>query len=159
MSDGDNPQERPPHPLLAVARRFTKVLLAISALLSAGVVVAGAAIYVVDRYRDRYQWRDAEYAKLRSLHAGYTLERFEAVLGTPVFSRTHSRSKLREDSFRRRHYWVQAVSQEDGTVLLYSVTACDPAFQPDFDISGYRGRTGDGEDRRDNVRRGPPATG
>jgi hypothetical protein len=100
--------------------------------------VAGAALYVEERYREHYGWRDAESAKLASLHAGYTLERFQAVLGAPTFSRTDRTSKLREDSFRRRDYWVQAVSREDGTVLLYAVTVCDPDFRPQFSMVGYR---------------------
>jgi hypothetical protein len=103
-------------------------------VLSALVVVGSAAIYAADWYDERFRWREREYAKLQGLHAGYSLRRFQAVLGTPVFSR--KRRGLREDSFRRRDHWIQAVSRRDGTVLLYSVTACDPEFRPAFDIAG-----------------------
>lgn len=124
-----------------IAPLVAKSLLGAAALLSALIVVAGAAIYVGDRYKEKFRWRQAEYRKLQALHAGYSIDRFEAVLGTPVFSRKDPQTHLREDTFRRRDYWVQVVSRRDGTVTLYAVTSCDDNFRPEFRIPGFSGGT------------------
>ena len=76
-----------PARLTRVVRLTAKLVLGAAAVLSAVVVVSGAAIYVGHWYSDKFRWRQTEYQKLRSLHAGYSVARFEAVLGTPVFSR------------------------------------------------------------------------
>lgn len=122
-----------------MVRALGKGFLGLAAVISAAVVVFGAGLYVHDRYRENHRWREVEYSKLRSIHAGYTLARFEAVLGAPIFFRIDGRSNLREASFRRRGYWVQAVSRDDGTVLLYSVTACTRNFHPEFEVVGFKG--------------------
>ena len=72
----------------------------------------------------------------RTSTCGLHVARFNSELGTPVFSRKSRRGDLREDSFRRRDYWVQTVSDRDGTVLSYAVTSCDPDFRPTFTILG-----------------------
>jgi len=115
-------------------RQGCKVLLGAAALLSAAIVVIGAGVYVFDQYDRRIDWRDNEYDRLRRLHAGYTLDRFKAELGTPVFARASADERFREDTFRRRDHWVQAVSDQDGTVVLYSVTSCDEGFRPTFNV-------------------------
>jgi hypothetical protein len=121
---------------LRIGKFAARGLLYVSGILSAVLVVAGAAIYVGRWYDAHYRWREREYAKLRSLHAGYTFGRFKAELGAPVFSRRNARFHLREDTFRGHGYWVQTVTQADGTVLSYAVTSCDPDFRPKFVITG-----------------------
>lgn len=130
------------------------LLFFVSTSLSAVVVLASAAIWSVNWYEDRFDWRDREYSKLTSLHAGFTRKKFEAVLGEPAFDRQRRLRRrkavrdrrlftgpppagpYREQIFRLREHWVQAVSDRHGTVILYSVTACGKDFKPTFRVPG-----------------------
>jgi hypothetical protein len=105
-----------------------------STSLSAAIVLAGGAIYVARWYDRQFDWRDDQYQVLEHLHAGFTRAKFVAALGTPVFDR-RARG-FREQTFRRREHWVQAVSDRSGVVVLYTVTACGSEFRPRFAIPG-----------------------
>ena len=121
------------------------LLTIVAATISAVVVVGSAALDVGHWYEQTFDWRDHEYDTLTRLHAGFTDRAFEAALGTPVFDRRSDNGRFRERTFQRREYWVQTVSQEDGTVVLYAVTVCDGRFHPSFAIpgeaAGYRSAT------------------
>lgn len=112
------------------------LLFFLSTSLSAAIILAGAGITVYGWYEDHCKWRDREYKKLQSLHAGFTRKKFEAVLGEPVFDRRSDDGRYREQVFRRREHWVQTVSDPSGTVKLYAVTACGHDFRPKFEIPG-----------------------
>lgn len=107
-----------------------------AALVGAVTVVLGAAIYIGRAVHDRWFWRDAEYAKLRSLKAGFDLPYFEHVLGPAVFSRFSRRTGYRESTFKERDHWVQALSR-NGVVELFAVTSCNSSFHPSFEIPGF----------------------
>lgn len=111
-----------------------KSVLLVAAVVGALVVIADAGLGVRDRWQREFNWREPAYRKLTSLHAGFSIRRFEQVLGTPVFERV--KGKFREQTFRGRDYWVQAVSNAQGSVFLYSVTSCDPEFRPTFKVTG-----------------------
>lgn len=122
----------------ARGKLFLAGLAVASTLLSLAIGVSAAGISVNDWWEKNVDWRDQEYEKLRSLHAGYTRAKFESVLGEPVFDRPAANGKFREQTFRRREYWVQTISNEGGSVVLYAVTACDHEFQPTFPVTGGR---------------------
>jgi hypothetical protein len=124
---------------------LTVVLLFVAALISAGFVVGDAVTRFHGWFDHRFEWRDAEYRKLTSLQAGFTLAKFRAELGEPLFQRAvsdtvpqpfarknRSRQGFTESTFRGRDYWVQTISAQGGTVLSYAVTSCDAQFRPTF---------------------------
>lgn len=117
-------------------RQGRKALLYVAAIVTAIVVIADTSIALYERWDQHFDWRDDEYARLTSLAAGFSRALFEEKLGPPVFDRTSSDGRLREQAFRGRGYWVQAVSDRSGTVVLYAVTACDPDFRPKFSLPG-----------------------
>ena len=117
-------------------RRGSKALLYVAALVTAVVVIAEAGLGLHDRWNQHFDWRDDEYARLTSLAAGFSRTVFETKLGPAVFDRRSKDGSLREQTFRGRGYWVQAVSNRSRTVVLYAVTACDPDFQPEFSLPG-----------------------
>lgn len=85
---------------------------------------------------DRVKWREAEYEKLASLRAGFTLEYFESQLGVPVFSEDRA-GIVTSATYLGRDYWVH-ITLEQGVVQSYTVTSCDERFQPTFDMpNGY----------------------
>jgi hypothetical protein len=77
-------------------------------------------------------WRDAEFSKLDQLKGGLSLQRFEEVLGTPLFVTRSRDGGFTQSLFRGRGYWVQAVSDNAGEVQLMAVTSCDDGFRPHF---------------------------
>jgi hypothetical protein len=77
-------------------------------------------------------WRDAESSKLDQLKGGLSLQRFEDVLGTPLFVSRSRDGGFTQSLFRGRGYWVQAVSDSAGEVQLMAVTSCDDGFRPHF---------------------------
>lgn len=116
-------------------RRWLTRLLALSAVIGSITVVVGAGIYVAHTFHEKFLWRNDEYAKLRSLKAGFNLPYFRSVLGSPVFKRTR-KTGYTESTFRGHGYWVQTLSYR-GIVKLYAVTACENAFHPTFTIPGW----------------------
>jgi|ERR1700722_3824246 len=120
------------NPILVIASAATVVISSI-------VVLAGAVTTVVHWYERNYDWRSSEYRRLDELRAGFTLAKFEASLGVPLFARTAPHTNLIEDTFQGREYWVQTVSDHHGMVLVYAVTSCRPDFTPTFRLPPYEG--------------------
>ena len=118
---------------------FLAALAVVTTLVSAVLLLSSVGIGVNDWRKKTLDWRDQEYNKLRSLHAGYTREKFESVLGEPVFDRESRSGKFREQTFRRRGHWVQTISDRAGSVQVYAVTACGEEFKPNFQLSGASG--------------------
>jgi hypothetical protein len=116
-------------------RRSPPVLLAGLALFL--FVTIGQAINVgrsaTNWLHDTYDWRPAEYARLGRLHSDFTLAAFESELGPPLFEDESYDHRWTEYLFRRRGYWVQALTRRGGdTVGAFAVTACDRSFHPTF---------------------------
>ena len=121
---------------------LVSAVLIVAALLSAVVLLGNAGI-TLNRWWERHaDWRDQEYNRLTALRAGFTREKFRRELGVPVFDRTTSQGRFREETFQRREHWVQIISDRSGTVVVYAVTACSESFNPRFEIVG----TGDSPD-------------
>jgi hypothetical protein len=146
------PERRPLGKRLAdwsQANPFLALLLFVALLVTSAFGIIGGAVQTVEWVGETFFWRHGEYEKLQRLQAGFTLSRFESELGSPTFARVRRRSArsgreerrlltagvspvLRETVFRGRDYWVQAVSNADGSVLMWSVTSCDEEFRPTF---------------------------
>jgi hypothetical protein len=119
-------------------RNPTVVVLSLAAVLVAAVItLVGAGGSIIDWYERTFRWRQAEYARLEGLRAGFTLAQFERTLGNPLFARPTPKGGLVESTFRGRDYWAQAVSNRQGTVLLYAVTSCSADFTPRFALPVY----------------------
>ncbi len=114
------------------------LLLLLSGVIAAAGTVFSAAQCTWDAYDAHFQWREDEYNKIADLRAGISIERFREILGSPIFVRHNDDGSLVENSFQGRDYWVQAVEDSSGTVLLFSVTACDVDFRPKFEIPDGR---------------------
>ena len=111
--------------------------------LAAALAVAAVAVVLLSAGGDDEESREDVAEKLAALHAGFSRAIFRDELGAPVFDRRSPDRQLREETFRGREHWVQIVSARDGTVLLYSVTACGDDFKPRFafPVAGPGGRS------------------
>jgi hypothetical protein len=112
-----------------VYRVFARPLLVCAA-------IVGAAIVIVDAFPrvDRtFRWRETEYEKLSSIHAGYNVAFVEERLGVPAQTEILGRTAFVQRTFVRRDHFVHVVSDRSDRVVLFSVTSCDPGFQPEFE--------------------------
>ena len=102
------------------------------------VVTTAGAVYTLGHgwwswYDHAYRWRKHEYARLHSLHAGYTERKFEASLGAPAFHNV--KRNWTENTFRGRDYWLQTVTRRGSTrVVYFSVLSCSKSFNPTFQL-------------------------
>lgn len=132
MADKKNWAER----LAEQVQRFPLLVLL---ALASGIIGAAGTVYAAgqctwDHYDDTFRWREQEYEKISKLRAGISIERFRELLGSPTFVRASQDGGLTESTFRGRDYWVQAIHNPTGSVVLLAVTSCDEAFRPTFEI-------------------------
>lgn len=119
------------------AHRIIVGLLLVAAVMTALQVIAGTISSGIESARNRIDWRRPVYESLQSLAAGFSVEKFDEVLGAPVFVRRHER--WTERSYQGRDHWVQAVVNSEGVVDFYAVTSCEDSFRPSFTLP-YSGR-------------------
>jgi hypothetical protein len=102
------------------------------------VVTTAGAIYTLGHglwswYDHAYRWRNHEYIRLHSLHAGYTERKFEESLGAPAFHNV--KGDWTENTFRGRDYWLQTVTRRGSArVVYFSVLSCSKSFNPTFQL-------------------------
>lgn len=76
--------------------------------------------------------RQAEYDTLDKLRGGMALAYFRELLSAPLFVTRGRNGPFTQSLFRGHDYWLQAVSDDAGTVQLMAVTACEPDFRPSY---------------------------
>jgi hypothetical protein len=120
-----------------VRRKPLVVFLLFAALLASSIAsLVDYGMRATDTIQDALRMKQREYDLLTDLKAGFTIQKFEETLGAPIFRRPLDDRRWTESTFQGDSYWVQAVSDRDGVVALYSVTSCDTGFAPTFDFPG-----------------------
>jgi hypothetical protein len=90
---------------------------------------------------DTFGDNSINYAKIQSLATETQIDYFSAVLGAPAF-KNHDYTNYFEYIFVHPKYYVQALTDTDNKVLLYSVTTRVSGFNPTFRIGGIDATTG-----------------
>ena len=103
---------------------ITVLVIAISQITT---LIKGADSFL-KYYSSTYGWRSEEEAKINKLSASINISKFQEILGAPLFLRKSGTSG--EYIFKRQGYWVQAITDDEGSVDLYAVTSCDETFKP-----------------------------
>jgi hypothetical protein len=85
--------------------------------------------WLINYYNTNIDWRQTEYNKINQVRSGMNYQKFVQVFGVPEFTRT-SKDGLIENTFKRRDYWIQTISNNTQQVLAYAVTSCDDNFKP-----------------------------
>ncbi|MGW1215696.1 hypothetical protein ACWD5F_39300, partial [Streptomyces sp. NPDC002499] len=111
---------------------FLTVLTFAAVLISSLITLFSTVVELKGWYESRFEWKEAEYEKLTSLHAGYSFATFREKLGAPLFVEPVQGKNLTENIFEGRGYWVDVVTDKSGTALSYAVTACNIDFRPKF---------------------------
>jgi hypothetical protein len=105
------------------------ILIALAVLgISSVATIAEGGIWLTKQYDHRIAWRTSEQQIINSLAASIHIDRFKELLGSNIFLRNVG--GYREFVFRRRGYWVQALTDTLGSVEFYAITVDDDSFQP-----------------------------
>lgn len=119
----------------------------------AQIVVALAAflgaltsLYLVFRtiyrwYVDRFAWTRRTESILQSLRPNVVIAEFEDRLGRPRIVLPASGRTERQYIFSGRGYWVQAVIDDAGTVMMFAVTVSDRKLRPKWALWNGRDRS------------------
>ena len=117
-------------------------------ILSVTIVISSSIVSLIDGgarlkeiYTDTLGDNSANYAKIQSLATGTQIDYFSAVLGAPAF-KNHEQTNYFEYVFVHPKYYVQAITDTENNVLLYSVTTRVSGFNPTFGIGGIDSRSG-----------------
>lgn len=90
-------------------------------------------IQTIDKSKTFYNvhigWKRVEEKTINSLAPAIHITKFQEILGAPLFCRK-SNSRYTEYVYKRRAYWVQAITDTEGSVVLYAVTSCSERFRP-----------------------------
>ena len=86
-------------------------------------------------YRSSIGFKRNLHGQLSRLAAGVHIRYFEAILGPSAFCRT--KREHREHTFVNKYCYVQAITDPEGTVLLYSVTTRRSDFRPTLVLGPY----------------------
>lgn len=106
----------------------TKGVVGIASVVSAVILLLGLG----PQAYDSIFWRKVEYDRLSSFHAGFNISVLYQSLGQPSIVTAVPKTSYTEAIFMRRQHLVMVISDKPGNVVLYSVTSCDPSFQPTF---------------------------
>ncbi|WP_457971590.1 ETEC_3214 domain-containing protein [Arthrobacter sp. D1-17] len=137
MSDADNsrpggpakePEEKEPRTWQSVAASVAKGITGLAGL--GGALVAIFAWFPMAR--DTLWPNLKEYEIVSSLHAGYSVDAFDAVLGPPSIVMEREDDGTTKRLYVKDNYVVQTVALPSKQTVLYSVLSCDLGFQPTF---------------------------
>jgi len=109
------------NPIIYLFGLFLSIALAIPAGLESYNLVQKT-------YYNSIGWKESEEMLINKLSPNQSIDFFNSVLGTPEL--VDSGEKFIDNIYRRKGYWLQAVHDRDGKVLLMSITVCSPNFYP-----------------------------
>jgi hypothetical protein len=111
-------------------------------IVSITIIILSSIVSLIDGgarlkllYMDTFGDNSANYAKIQSLATGTQVDYFSAILGAPEF-KNHELTNYFEYIFVHPKYYVQAITDPENKVLLYSITTRVSGFNPAFGIGG-----------------------
>lgn len=104
-----------------------------------GLVALGAAVLTIVAWsgmaRDAIAPNDKDYATLRQLNAGMSVDAFDNALGPPSVIRawTENSETMTTRDYMHEKFIVTTIARPDGLTVQYTVLSCNAGFQPTFD--------------------------
>jgi len=81
---------------------------------------------------------EQEETNINTLSAGINIVKFKDVLGNPLFIAEGRKSDFIEYTFKSKFSFIQAITDKNGTVDLYTVTICSDSFKPKIQYNPIR---------------------
>lgn len=112
------------------------VLLGIFLVLLSAVITISTGISILIRfYKSTLGYKSVSRNNLSRLAAGVSIDYFKSILGPHVFQKTVD--DRREHVFVDKYFYVQAITNADGSVLTFSVTSRIRRFNPALTLGPY----------------------
>jgi hypothetical protein len=121
--------------LQGLSSRVFLLLGALVFILASLTTISNGISILARHYRSSIGFKRNLHRQLRRLAAGVRIRYFEAILGPPAFCRT--KREYREYTFVNKYCYVQAVTDPEGPVVLYSVTTRRSDFSPTLVLGPY----------------------
>lgn len=111
-----------------------QIVVALSVLIG-----AITSLYLIGRggylwYGKRYRWTSRTQTTLEALRPNVVIDEFEDRLGRPRIVSLSEDKCTKQYIFGGRGYWVQAVVDAQGAVMMFAATACHPRLRPSWEI-------------------------
>ncbi|HVB59013.1 MAG TPA: ETEC_3214 domain-containing protein [Candidatus Acidoferrales bacterium] len=104
-------------------------------LLSSLITISSGVALLVKFYRSTLGYKQVLLGNLSRLAAGVSISYFQAILGPHVFEKTAD--GRREHVFVNEYFYVQAITNSEGTVIVFSVTTRTRHFNPSLTMGPY----------------------
>lgn len=117
-----------------------QVVVALAALVGATTTIYLTIRSIHRWYVEHFAWAHRVEADLEALRPNVVIEEFIDRLGRPRIVHPSRRNTERQYIFSGRGYWVQAVVDDRGIVVMFAVTACDPKLRPKWTLWNGRDR-------------------
>ena len=109
------------------------VIISVALVVCSSVIsIVNDSAQIVNIYKSVFGKQDAKYKKIGSLTSQVNIDYFVSILGAPVF-KNHIERYV-ENVFVDPDFYVQALTDANGKVLLYSVTTRTPNFHPEIKL-------------------------
>lgn len=126
-------------PDLLAKSRLALIVTSLYALLGAAIFFGSLGLAAYRWYDHTYRWDSRIENRLESLRANVRIGEFDDVLGRARIIVPSDSGDSVQHIYQGRGHWVQAVANENGTVIMFAVTVCDEALHPAWKLSNSSG--------------------
>lgn len=106
-----------------------KTFSLVVSVISGFIIIFGFIFNSGSFLHEEFFYKNIEENNINKLYAGTSIKKFIDILGTETFLRESDDGSQTEYVFRKKDYWIQAITDKIGTVLFYSATVCND-FKP-----------------------------
>ena len=99
-----------------------------------GITLSTPVSWLAIKYKETLGNIPMQYKKLESLSANVHISNFVNALGNPAIVNSIEKESLKDYVFVNKYYYVDVLTNEDGKVLSFAVTARDKQFKPAFEL-------------------------
>ncbi|GEM_PF-1599866 len=114
-----------------IERSPTKLFIGLLVfLISSSIIIINGASFAWNLYHQNVQWKQRSYELIGSLAADVNVGYFESKLGRAAFINVADKANKKEYVFVNENYYVDAITDKNGRILMYSVTIRNKNFNP-----------------------------
>lgn len=110
---------------------FFIILAIISIILSQIFIISEGFGKIAQTYKLTVGYDKEEEKVINKLSVFVNIDQFKKLLGVPIYiNKAQDKSNLLEYIFFRKKYWIQAITDDIGSVQFYAITSCKNNFKP-----------------------------
>jgi hypothetical protein len=110
------------------------ILWLIIVFLGSLITITDGINILIDKYNNTLGYKHLQYTKLASLKPNIDINNYIDEFGKPTRITTNKELKTKTYVFNNKYYYLDAITDNDGTVFVYGVTTKSDDFRPRFTI-------------------------